>query len=172
VTVALLAVLVAAWRLGQWFRRRPRRRRPQATTPADLALLTDLTALGLVAGLSFPSSLAEAGRHAAPPLAAAVRRIGRDARVEGSVAAYAGADGDLAPLLGLVAGAMATGAPVAAAVAGFGVQIREEQRVRAVAAARRLAVHLLFPLALLILPGFIVLIVGPVAIESLARLDL
>lgn len=170
--VALLAALTAGWRIGRWFRRRPGKTRPKATTPADVALLADLTALGLVAGLSFPSSLEAAGRHAAPQLATAVRRIGRVARLDGTVAAYAGASGELAPLLGLVAGAMATGAPVAAAVAGFGVQIREQQRIRAVASARRLAVRLLFPLALLILPGFIVLIVGPVAMEGLARLDL
>ena len=148
------------------------RRRVRATKPADLAALAELTALGLVAGLPFRAALRAAGRHAPPALSHEVRRVDRAANLRGAAVAYAQAGGQLEPLMRLAARAMATGAPLAAAVTAYAAQIRNDERTRAVADARRLAVRLLFPLALLILPGFIVLIVGPVTLQSLARLDL
>lgn len=149
-----------------------RRRRVADPTPGDLAHLAELIVLGLLAGLAFPAALAAAGRHSAPALNDEVRRIGRASQSDGAAHAYSRAEGALAGMLTLVAQALSTGAPLAAAVTGFAAQIRNDERARAIADARRLAVRLLFPLALLILPGFIVLIVGPVALEGLARLDL
>jgi hypothetical protein len=96
----------------------------------------------------------------------------RSARVDGTAVTFASATGPLARLLALAARAVSTGAPLAAAIAAFADEARNAERARAVADARRLAVRLLFPLALLILPGFVVLVAGPVVLESLARLDL
>ncbi len=68
--------------------------------------------------------------------------------------------------------ALATGAPLAPAVSGYATALRNEERSRQLTAARRLPVKLLFPLALLILPGFLLLTVGPAVLGSLERLGL
>jgi hypothetical protein len=57
-------------------------------------------------------------------------------------------------------------------VAALVVEQRAEERARAVAAAKRLPVRMLFPLALLILPGFLVLTVGPTLLSAFDRLAL
>jgi pilus assembly protein TadC len=58
-----------------------------------------------------------------------------------------------------------------AAVEAFASEQRHAEHNRSLAAARRLPVKLLLPLALLILPGFVILAVGPALARSLARLD-
>ena len=63
-----------------------------------------------------------------------------------------------------------TGAPVAAAVRAYVAEQRDADRARALAAARRLPVQLLFPLTLLVLPGFMVLTIGPALLAALERL--
>lgn len=68
--------------------------------------------------------------------------------------------------------ALSTGAPLIPAVSGHAARLRDEERSRQLSAARRLPVKLLFPLALLILPGFLVLTIGPAVLGSLERLGL
>jgi Flp pilus assembly protein TadB len=138
----------------------------------QLAHLGDLIVLGLLAGMPFVASLDAAGAHLDAPLAAEVSSVVRSARLHGTEAVFGTHTGSLRDLLRLAARATATGAPLTAAIAGFTSEARNAQRVRAVADARRLAVRLLFPLALFILPGFIVLIAGPVVLDGVGRLTL
>ena len=132
----------------------------------DGALLAELAALGLTAGLTFPAAV-EAATTAVPGDESG--RLRRAVRLH----AEAGSMPSEFPGLFLVARrALATGAPLAPAVSGYAAALRNEERSRRLTAARRLPVKLLFPLALLILPGFLLLTVGPAVLGSLERLGL
>lgn len=132
----------------------------------DEALLAELAALGLTAGLTFPAAVDAATAAVPGEHSARLRRAGRLR----SDPAHASSND---PGLFLVARrALATGAPLAPAVSGYAAALRSEERLRRLAAARRLPVKLLFPLALLILPGFLLLTVGPAVLGSLERLGL
>jgi len=142
-----------------------RRKRP-VKYPGDDALLADLTALGLSAGLTFPAA-AQAAASSVEGDAAI--RLSRALRFRG----VADQDPTADPALMVVARrALSTGAPLIPAVSGFATRLRSEERSRQLTAARRLPVKLLFPLALLILPGFLILTIGPAVLGSLERLGL
>ena len=122
--------------------------------------------MGLTAGLTFPAAV-EAATTAVPGDESV--RLRRAVRLD----AEAGSVPSDYPGLFLVARrALATGAPLAPAVSGYAAALRNEERSRQLTAARRLPVKLLFPLALLILPGFLLLTVGPAVLGSLERLGL
>ena len=143
-----------------------RRRRDPVEHGGDDALLADLTVLGLSAGLTFPAA-AEAAAGAVDGDASA--RLLRSLRLRDAVDMNAAAD----PALMVVARrALSTGAPLIPAVSAFAARLRDEERSRQLTAARRLPVKLLFPLALLILPGFLILTIGPAVLGSLERLGL
>ncbi|MGB9357912.1 MAG: hypothetical protein WCC01_05070 [Acidimicrobiia bacterium] len=132
----------------------------------DEALLAELASLGLSAGLTFTAAVEAATRAVPGEASDRLRRAGRTAADRDTVAA-----GD--PGLFVVARrALATGASLLPAVAGYATALRDEERSRRLAAARRLPVKLLFPLALLILPGFLILTIGPALLGSLERLGL
>ncbi len=143
------------------------RRRSGSSDPGDdEAALAELTALGLSAGLTF-SAAANAAATAVP--CEASLRLRRALRVGG------GTDGNTADddgLMVVVRRALSTGAPLQPAVSGYATTLRNEERSRELNAARRLPVKLLFPLALLILPGFLILTIGPAVLGSLDRLGL
>ena len=149
-----------------------RRRLREEAARGDVTLLADLVALGLRAGLGLLEALRRAAPLVAPGLAAEVEGVLRAAGRSGSEAALAAAGGRAARLYRLAARAAATGAPLAEAVEAFAAERRHADHARAVEAARRLPVRMLVPLALLILPGFVVLAVGPALLEALARLRL
>jgi Flp pilus assembly protein TadB len=145
----------------------------RADDPDDqLVLLGDLIVLGLLAGMPFVSALDAAAAHLDEPLAAEVSSVVRSARLHGTGEVFGTHRGSLRDLLRLAARAIGTGAPLVAAIAGFTSEARNAQRARAIVNARRLAVRLLFPLALFILPGFIVLVAGPVVLDGVGRLTL
>lgn len=161
VPFAVAAVLLGA---GIWILVR-RVLRPNARED-DEALIAELAALGLTAGLTF-SAAVEAATAAVPGESSA--RLRRAGRLHADPTNVPSGD----PGLLLVARrALATGAPLAPAVSGYATALRSEERSRRLAAARRLPVKLLFPLALLILPGFLLLTVGPALLGSLERLGL
>lgn len=138
----------------------------------DVAVLGDLTALGLTAGLTLIASMALAATEVAPALRAEVEGVVRRSRLSGAAGVMASADGRAQRLYLLAGRAAATGAPVLTAVQAFVDERRHTDRNAAMAAARKLPVRLMFPLALLILPGFVILIVGPTVLSTLTRLGL
>lgn len=159
----MLAVSVllgaAAWALA-------RRALRSKVIEDDEALLAELAALGLTAGLTFPAAVETASTAVPGDESVRLRRA-----VRLRAAAWNVPSED--PGLFLVARrALATGAPLASAVSAHATTLRSEERSRQLAAARRLPVKLLFPLALLILPGFLLLTVGPALLGSLERLGL
>ena len=163
--VLAVTVLVAdrwAYPLLGWLRdhRRDYWHQPES----EDVLLAELTALGLSAGLSFSAALAASADYLSAAAAARVRRALR-------VSDRAETD-ETTPLFALADRALVTGAPLLASIDGYATSLRRDRRAAAVERARRLPVKLLFPLALLILPGFLLLTVGPALLAGLGRLGL
>ncbi|MDP8958664.1 MAG: type II secretion system F family protein [Actinomycetota bacterium] len=147
-----------------------RRRQEGERVLADLAVMGELVLLGLTAGLSLSRSLELAAEDLGPGLAAEVRGVLRRARRIGLGAALGQAEGHGRSLYVRLARAQLTGAAMAEAVAAFVHEQRDAERARRLEAARRLPVRLMIPLALLMLPGFVVLTVGPAVLTSVRRL--
>jgi hypothetical protein len=114
----------------------------------------------------------EAVRDLRGPLAGEVTRVLRDGRRVGMAAALTRATGGGSQLYRISDRAVRTGAPLGQAIEALADELRHEDHARRMAAARRLPVRLLIPLALLILPGFVLALVGPALVTSLARLDI
>lgn len=165
---AVAALVVVAAR-RRWTRAVGVTRRERAAD-GDIVLLADLVALGLTAGKTVRGALETSIPHLEPDLAAEVGTLVAAMNRVGASPALAAAGGRLTPLARVVASAVASGAPVAGAVAAHADHLRHLRHTEEVTAARRLPVRLLLPLALLILPGFVVLAVGPAVIQALARL--
>jgi tight adherence protein C len=146
------------------------RRDEEAAAVADVTVLVELTLLGLNAGLTFSKALALGSAHVAGPLQREVQGVLRRSYRSGPAVALGTTRGRAAGLYLLAAQAAVTGAPIATAVQSFVEDRRADERAVALAAARRLPVRLLFPLALLILPGFMVLTVGPAVLSAAERL--
>ncbi len=149
-----------------------RKRRRPGVADADVALLAELVSLGLSAGLSFSEALTNGAAHVTPPLRTDVEAAMRAGRGPGLSVALEGAGGPARPLYRAAARALRTGAPVDDAVRRLVEELRAEERTRAQEHARRLPVKMLFPLALLILPGFLVLTIGPTVLAALDRFAL
>lgn len=166
VVLALLGALVASGHAGTVLGRFHGRSwlRSDDSTSEDL-LLAELTALGLSAGLSFSAAVEAAAAHLSDEAAGRVRRSLRSP-------AGPGEPSEATALLALADRALVTGAPLLASVDGYATSLRHSQRATATERARRLPVKLLFPLALLILPGFLLLTLGPALLAGLGRLGL
>jgi hypothetical protein len=137
---------------------------------ADATLLADLVALGLTAGLSVRGALEEARPHFGSRLGEDIDRLLDDMDRRGAAAALSEASGALEPFGRVASAATFSGAPLASAIAAHATARRRTEHAGLVTAARRLPVRLLLPLALLILPGFVLLAVGPALLQALARL--
>jgi len=157
--IAVLAVGMAA-------------RRGPASQGTEVLLLADQVVLGLRAGLTLEGALREAGTDLAPAMTVEVTGVLRAARHRGLGPALAGASGRGERLFRITADAVQTGAPLAPAVEALADELRHEDHARRMAVARRLPVRLLLPLALLILPGFVLVVIGPALLGSLARLEI
>lgn len=166
----ILGVAVVGCRLtfAAVTRRRLRRRR-QALIAEELPLLGDLVSLGLTGGMSMTSALAAAAPQLHSPLAAEIEAIVRRSRQHGAAMVLEGCSGAAHRLYQLAGRAVATGAPLAGAVDAFTDEVRAEQRSAAIDRAKRLPVLLMFPLALLILPGFVLLTVAPAVAGAFER---
>lgn len=164
-----LGLAGAVWVLR--FRTRlARERRSKRAAEADVVSLGRLVGMGLSAGLNFQTGLEVALPELHPRLAREVSGVLRRSRQDGIASALAGASGLAEPLYGLAGRAIATGAPLGDAVEALVAEATHAERNRLLAEARRLPVKLLVPLALLILPGFVVLTVGPALVSAVERL--
>lgn len=148
------------------------RRQGRGTSgPDDLTLLAELTALGLSAGHTFPLALATAAERV-PRVGDEVRAIVREARRHGFAPALRRAAAGAPGLYRIAARAAVTGAPLLPAVHAHLDDLRGAERLRRLERVRTLPTKMLFPLALLILPGFMVLTVAPALLGALDRLRL
>lgn len=153
---------------------------PAAADPgvSDTALVVDLVAAALRAGLP----LTEAVRIVAaacrpgpadgrPPAgtAAGLERLA-DALDTGERLEAVTVDPSLDPLVGALAFAVRSGAPVAPLLAEAARSVRRRRREAAVRAAGRLSASLVLPLGLAALPGFLLLGVAPVVVRLLTAM--
>ena len=169
--VAALAMYAAAIKRAGGTRRVqvPRRSNRNRDT-TDIQAVAGALVVGVVAGLSLNCALERAGSVLGARQAAEVEAVLRDAQRMGLAAALARSRGSMAPLFERLARAQVSGAPLAATVAGFAAEDRDLRRAERIEAARKLPVRLTIPLALLVLPGFVVLTSGPAAVGSLQRM--
>ena len=159
----LLAAALAFELIGAvWLRRLTR---PPKGSP-ELASLVDAVVVGLEAGLTFEQALAalveRAPRVARLPEARrllADHRLGRPPR--SAFAAFAAAGPQEARIAGLVDAASRFGTPLAELLVAQADALRESERRRAEARARRLPVLLLFPLSFCVLPALLIVFLGP-----------
>ena len=129
-----------------------------------------MAALGLAAGLPFTAALEAAADWSPQKTADEVRSVLRRARSSGAALALNAADGELGPLLRQASRAMASGAALGPTVSDYVSEQRRELAARRRAEVQRLPVRLLLPLSLLILPGFVVLTLGPALLTGLNRI--
>jgi Flp pilus assembly protein TadB len=121
--------------------------------------------IGLSGGLPPAQALAAAAGEVDHSVGGQVRAVLRRAARTGLAAALAEGEGPAGELFRRLAGAQASGAPTAAAVLGFVDARRAERRSRMLTRIRSLPVTLSIPVALLLLPGFVLTVVGPTVVE-------
>jgi len=161
------AVLAAA--VGR-FRSAQLRSRHEAALEAAAVETGELVVLGLAGGLSVGAAHRVAADHApeviGPHLASLVRRM----EETGTESALGRDQGPLADNSAVLVSAAATGAPVLPALQShLDTEVHRHHMAR-LEATRRIPVRLLVPLTLFVLPGFVLIVVGPVVVTSLARL--
>lgn len=143
-----------------------------ADAGVDELAVAELVAVGLSAGLPFAAALAtvedDLGESSGWELRVLLRRL----HAGGIAEVLEHHDGRLGRLALIAGRAQLTGAPVLAAIEAFIDEHLDAERSRRLAAARRLPVQLALPLALLILPGFVLLVTAPAVFTTLARLGL
>jgi Flp pilus assembly protein TadB len=132
----------------------------------ELASLLDAVVVGLDAGLSFELALAalvsRSPRVARLPEARrllADLRLGRPPRV--AFEAFAASGPDEARIAALVDSARRFGAPLSDLLVAQADGLRESERHRAEAKARRLPILMTFPLTFCVLPALLVVFLGP-----------
>jgi len=168
----LVAVAAAGGAIAVgWVRLRSRRVRAMQNS-MDLADLCDLTVVGLTGGLGLQSALHLAATSTGGSVGAEAEQILRSARVAGASEAMAAADGIGRPLYRTLGRAAASGAAVLEPVAQLADELSAELETQRLEAVRRRPVAMLFPLTLLILPGFLLLAVAPAVLEAFGRLDM
>ncbi|MGF1648318.1 MAG: type II secretion system F family protein [Kineosporiaceae bacterium] len=183
-TLALAALFAAA---AGWTAHGPpvglgRLRSPADVWPglSDLALVVDLVAAALRAGLPLPLALRAVGEAAQPAThdrrrtrgpgtGAGLERLADVLATGDDVTAVAVPPG-LAPLVDAVDFAARTGAPLAPLLAEVARSVRRRRREASIRAAGRLSASLVLPLGLAALPGFLLLGVAPVVVRLMTAL--
>jgi hypothetical protein len=155
-------------------RRRRRAAREDAALAEELPVAVDLLGVAVGAGCT-PYLAVESAVHWAPPevsreLAAVVQACRLGATLATSLQELATRRPLFAPVTEALLVSERSGAPVAPALARLADEERAALRRRAEAHARRVPVRLLFPLAFLVLPAFVVLTVVPGLAAGMARL--
>lgn len=154
-----------------WLVRGARRRRMAVSRhEGDLVALAELASVGLTAGHDFITSLDLAGRRIGGEIDHEVRGVVRRARTLGAVATLESWDGVIAPLCRVAVGGLHRGAPLGAVVEGFVLDRTSAGHSAELERLRKLPIRLLFPLALMVLPGFLVLLVAPAIAAAVERL--
>lgn len=167
-----LGVVSAATQVGFVRMRRIRSlQRVMAQQRADQILAVDLVASGVEAGVSFPIAATTASqslcRSVAADLLAHLRRSDRGTRVE------TGMDATPIDVMFRIARASAwSGANLGSELRALSDAERARDDARHEERLARLPVKMLFPLAFLILPGFLLVAVVPAMVGGVSKLTL
>lgn len=148
------------------------RRREQSRAEFDPLVVARVIHVGLAGGLPLTAALSLAVGEVGQLVAGELTATLRTARREGMSSAMATSTAPfMRPLFGRIVLAQASGAPMQEAVSAYLADGRAARRGKALEQVRRLPVALMVPLGLLILPGFVVLFVGPIVLNSLVDLS-
>lgn len=176
VAIAVFAPLAAAaaaflvWSIVR-FRRSAVLTRDRRALEAAALDAGDLMALAMAGGLSTAAACRTARTHCPRVLRPELDRLIESMGRIGVVPALAAERGPLSKISGAIATATASGAPVLPALEAHLRQAHHRHHIERVEIARRLPIRLLVPLTLLVLPGFVLITVGPAVVDSLARLS-
>ncbi len=171
--LAVAPPLAVAAPLGVWITRRSRaisaERRASRLARSDGLLAVELVAAGVAAGVAFDAALTTAASEIGGDVARSMMQRLRTFRRDDG-----GSDDDdpIATLIAIARRSEASGSRLAdelRALAETGYAIDAAATAERLA---RLPVTMLFPLALLILPGFILVAVAPALISGITRLGL
>ena len=140
-----------------------RRKRPPGAADVSPLPFLEMTALGVSSGLSFAEAAAMAASEVGGEVGAAATRMLRG---------VGSGEHALERVFAMADRAARSGAPLLPSLDAHIAELQAAHSQGRLVRIRKLQVKLLFPLALLILPGFLLLTVGPVVAGSLQRLGL
>lgn len=146
------------------------RARPLRPGPADMVGVARILAVAVAGGTNLVGGFELASRLAAPGARPEIDGLLRRARTQGLAVALASSTGRLSPLATRLARAQLTGASLGPVLDAFIANTEEEERARVLERIRTLPVRLIIPLALLLLPGFVLVVVAPGVVETLGGL--
>jgi Flp pilus assembly protein TadB len=172
VAPALALPAVALGGVALLVRRARSRAVEQVRLREDAALLADLTALALTGGLGVHPALEIAAGAVGGPIAEEVESLLRRARVDGLTATMSGAGGAGRELYRVIGRAVATGSALLDQVTRVADEMHADIGARRLGKVRRVPVTMLFPLTLLILPGFLLLTIAPALLDAFMHLEL
>ena len=135
----------------------------------ELELLTHSMLIGLSGGLSPAGALALARESLSSSLGHEVDKVLRHAVKGGLTPSLMNATGTGGRLFRQIGAAHLSGSPLEFALTALATEYREAARSSAIEKARRLPVRMVLPLTLLMLPGLLILMIGPLVLPSLAR---
>jgi pilus assembly protein TadC len=155
-------------------RARHRARREGAALGVDLPVTLDLLGVAVGAGCTPYLAVDMAARWAPPGMAARMTGVQHACALGATFAEALDDVAERAPPLRPLADALLAsdrlGAPVGPALARLAAEQRAELRRHAETQARRVPVHLLFPLVFVVLPAFGLLTVIPTLLAGLSRI--
>ena len=165
-----LTLPVAGLAIAKVGRSRWRSLRPGRSSADSVGQLCRLLLICSTGGLPLVTALEMAAGQLPAPLADHIHEVLRRARQVGLAEALSTSSPLLRPLGLQLARSVVSGAPLQGALAGYLDELRGRHRASALQRARRLPVLLVIPLALLILPGFVLITVGPSVVSAFGRL--
>ena len=136
----------------------------------EIELLTHSMLIGLSGGLSAAAALLLSRETLQSRLRDEVDRVLRRSVQEGLAASLLSSRGVGGRLFRQIGAAQLSGAPLGLALTSLATEHRAAARARAVERARRLPVKMVLPITLLMLPGLLILMVGPLVLPSVARM--
>ncbi|MDE0673510.1 MAG: type II secretion system F family protein [Acidimicrobiia bacterium] len=136
----------------------------------DIIAFGRLLVVPLTGGMSLANALTMASQEAHPQLRAEVARLLRRSRQEGMATALAASGGLLGELFRRMAGAHSSGTSPVRAVLTHVENLHSQVRTESLSRIRSLPVTLAVPLTLLIVPGFLLVLVGPSVVSRLAEM--
>ncbi|MGI9586060.1 MAG: type II secretion system F family protein [Acidimicrobiia bacterium] len=166
VAAAILAggVLVLAWR------RAHAKTVDSKQDGVDMSLAIDVVALSVSAGLPFSAAAELGAKTVGGEIGTEITRAMR--APAGRPLDFESRRGPLRSMFESANRSVQTGAPLGPILVALGSDLRAERNAEARLRLSRLPVKLLFPLAFLILPGFVLLAVSPAVIGGLTRLGI
>ena len=126
--------------------------------------------IALSGGLGLATAMSSARGQLKSTLGDEVERVLRQSAVMGLGPALLAASGAGSRLFRHLGTAHTSGAPVVVALSSYAHELHEVRRAHALQRARQLPVKMVIPLTLMMLPGFLLLAVGPTVVSSFARL--